>query len=61
MANMFLPEYFSKKEKFEGEQPATKEDIKKIKEDIQEIKNIYINSYDIGKAEKEFYDENGIE
>ncbi len=51
--NRFLPAYFSKKE----ELLATKEDIGKITQEIEEIKYIYKNSYDLSKTEKEFYDQ----
>ncbi len=56
----FLSGYFSKKEELkEGEPLATKEDIKKIAKDIEEIKQIHQDS-DLLKAEKEFYEENEI-
>jgi len=61
LLNIFLNAYFSKKEKLNGELLATKEDIRKIAKEIEEIKYIYKDNYDISKAEKEFYDENGIE
>lgn len=53
MIGSFLPSYFSKK----GEDLATKEDIKNITKEIEIVKNIYKNYYDLSKAEKEFYQE----
>jgi hypothetical protein len=51
LLNRSLPSYFSKK----GENLATKEDIGKITKEMEEIKNIYQNKYDLSKVEREFY------
>jgi vacuolar-type H+-ATPase subunit I/STV1 len=50
----FLSANFSKKE----EPLVTKEDIKKITKEIEEIQHIYKEKEDILEAEKEFYDSN---
>lgn len=49
----FLPSYFSKK----GENLATKEDIAKITSEIELVKNIFKDQYDLSKTEREFYNE----
>lgn len=51
--NKFLPTYFSKK----GENLATKEDIGKITNEIEEVKNIYKSNYDLSRTERDFYNE----
>ncbi len=58
--NIFLPDFFSKRRELKGKLWATKEDISKITKELEEIKHIYKND-DLLKAEKEFYDESGIE
>lgn len=51
LINYFLKPYLSRK----GENLATKEDIAKITIEIESVKNIFKNEYDISKSEKEFY------
>ena len=53
VVDRFLPSYFSKK----GENLATKEDIGKITSEIESVKNIFKDQYDLSKVEKEFYNE----
>ncbi len=48
----FLPAYLSKK----GQNLATKEDIAKITTEIEAIKNIFKDQYDLSKSEREFYE-----
>lgn len=55
---IFLYSYFTKRESKEGPL-ATKEDIKKIMKGMEDINNIYKDSYDVIKAEKEFFDNGG--
>ncbi len=52
IVDRFLPSYFSKK----GENLATKEDIGKITSEIEKVKNIFKDQYDLSKTEREFYD-----
>ena len=40
---------------------ATRDDIKKLEGNIEEMKSMYRNNTNLADAEKEFYDENGIE
>lgn len=53
VVDRFLPTYFSKK----GENLATKEDIGKITSEIESVKNIFRDQYDLSKTEREFYNE----
>ncbi|MEK7640253.1 MAG: hypothetical protein AAB424_03900 [Patescibacteria group bacterium] len=48
----FLPSYFSTK----GQNLATKEDVTKITTQIEEVKKIYRDQYDLSKAERGLYD-----
>jgi hypothetical protein len=47
----YLPKYFEEKAK----NLATKEDIGLITKEVEEVKNIYKNYYDLSKSEREFY------
>lgn len=51
IVDRFLPSYFSKK----GENLATKEDVGKITIEIEKVKNIFKDQYDLSRAEREFY------
>lgn len=52
IVDRFLPSYFSKK----GENLATKEDIGKITTEIEKVKSIFRDQYDLSKTEREFYE-----
>jgi len=48
----FLPSYFSKK----GENLATKEDIGKITSEIEKVKIMFKDQYELSKTERDFYE-----
>lgn len=49
----FLPSYFSEK----GKNLATKEDIGRITGEIESVKNIFRDRYNLSKTERDFYEE----
>lgn len=49
----FLPSYFNQK----GRNLATKEDIGKITKEIETVKTIYREKYDLSKTERKFYND----
>ncbi|MEK7511501.1 MAG: hypothetical protein AAB575_00585 [Patescibacteria group bacterium] len=49
----YLPKYFEEKAK----NLATKEDIGEITKEVEEVKNIYKNHYDLSRTEREFYEQ----
>ncbi|MCR4275128.1 MAG: hypothetical protein NUV83_00010 [Candidatus Wolfebacteria bacterium] len=53
IVDRFLPSYFSKK----GENLATKEDMGKITSEIEKVKTVFKDQYDLSKTEREFYEE----
>ncbi|MBN2087623.1 hypothetical protein JW758_04715 [Candidatus Peregrinibacteria bacterium] len=53
LAYRFLPSYVEQK----GKNLATKEDIGKITDEIESVKNLYKQHYDLSKTERAFYDE----
>lgn len=53
IVDQLLPSYFSQK----GKNLADKEDIAKITGEIEQVKNIHRNRYDLSRTEREFYNE----
>ena len=51
LVSKFLPSYFSKK----GENLATKQDIAKITKEVESVKSLFKNKYDLSKAERDLY------
>ena len=53
IVGQLLPSYFSQK----GKNLADKEDIAKITNEIEQVKNIYKDRHDLSRTEREFYNE----